>query len=676
MFLLVTGLLLVLAAAAAVRMRRPGEKGVPEITVYLDRENQMYVRAMVAMYKNLSEVAQYSGEEDNYPLVNWNLVDKSALSAEEYRSQLRSELQEGKGPDLVFLDAYSCEDPAEFVEQGYLAGLDGWLESGKSVYTASDFCEGILESGQMDGEQYLIPVSVDLPVLVTTQERLAQAGVTEEELWDIERLFEVAAAYQEQTGESPFDSCDFLERLEQYIGDEADWSEELRADVEALKAGVSGQNRSEEEDDRRTGEGFAGDGKQAEEGSVEDGRQAEEDFAEDGSDVRGTAKSSLQAGEDSAAGTCLFLTAGIRDYRRMAVQAAMLPEEETVVFLPLRRLDGQMQAVLRQAVAVNRHSSNLEAAYAALNAFFQKRQHNCAVNLPVAKAYDWTGLIEQAVSLVPFGWQETNSLGNNAGWRYAKVTSKLVETSYCGNFPLPETSCGGQVPVSETSCSEHVPVSETSCGEYVPVSETSCSEYVPLLETSCSERSSVSEGECAGTGSEKALSVMVPDDGLGEEGPLYEWIIGAAEEFEAEHGIHVEVCRGETDEWYERLLLMDTAADITVLYRTVVWLGYEDTAEHVLDYRPLLDESGLSGLAWKEGALEAGEQSALMHIPYLEETTLVSGFIVSAKTELPEEALEFIRLCLSRDEYEKMAARIGEEPVLMREAGEKSDSLP
>lgn len=643
MFLLVTGLLLVLAAAAAVRMRRPGEKGVPEITVYLDRENQMYVRAMVAMYKNLSEVAQYSGEEDNYPLVNWNLVDKSALSAEEYRSQLRSELQEGKGPDLVFLDAYSCEDPAEFVEQGSLAGLDGWLESGKSVYTASDFCEGILESGQVDGEQYLIPVSVDLPVLVTTQERLAQAGVTEEELWDTERLFEVAAAYQEQTGESPFDSCDFLERLEQYIGDEADWSGELRADVEVLREGASGQKGSEEEDDRQTEEGFAGDGRQAEEGSVEDG-----------SDVRGTAKSSLQAGEDSAAGTCLFLTAGIRDYRRMAVQAAMLPEEEKVVFLPLRRLDGQMQAVLRQAVAVNRHSSNLEAAYAALNAFFQKRQHNCAVNLPVARAYDWTGLIEQAVSLVPFGWQETNSLGNNAGWRYAKVTSKLVETSYCGSFPLPETSCGEQVPVSETPCSEHVPVSETSCGE----------------------RSSVSEGECAGTGSERVLSVMVPDDGLDEEGPLYEWIAGAAEEFETKHGIHVEVCRGETDEWYERLLLMDTAADITVLYRTVVWLGYEDTAEHVLDYRPLLDESGLSGLAWKEGALEAGEQSALMHIPYLEETTLVSGFIVSARTELPEEALEFIRLCLSRDEYEKMAARIGEEPVLTREAGEKSDSLP
>lgn len=623
MFLLVIGLLLVLAAAAAVRMRRPGEKGVPEITVYLDRENQMYVRAMVAMYKNLSEVAQYSGEEDNYPLVNWNLVDKSALSAEEYRNQLRSELQEGKGPDLVFLDAYSCEDPAEFMEQGSLAGLDGWLESGKSVYTASDFCEGILESGQMDGEQYLIPVSVDLPVLVTTQERLTQVGVTEEELWDTERLFEVAAAYQEQTGESPFDSCDFLERLEQYIGDEADWSEELRADVDALKAEVSGQNRSgeEEEDGRQTEEGFAGDGRQAEEGSVENGRQAEEDFAGDGSDVRGTTKSSLQAGEDSTAGKYLFLTAGIRDYRRMAVQAAMLPEEETVVFLPLRRLDGQMQAVLRQAVAVNRHSSNLEAAYAALNAFFQKRQHNCAVNLPVAKAYDWTGLIEQAVSLVPFGWQETNSLGNNAGWRYAKVTSKLVETSYCGSFPLPD-------------------------------------------------------GECAGTGSEKVLSVMVPDDGLGEEGPLYEWIAGAAEEFEAEHGIHVEVCRGETDEWYERLLLMDTAADITMLYRTVVWLGYEDTAEHVLDYRPLLDESGLSGLAWKEGALEAGEQSALMHIPYLEETTLVSGFIVSAKTELPEEALEFIRLCMSRDEYEKMAARIGEEPVLTREAGEKSDSLP
>lgn len=565
-WILVLLLAMVLAGAAGItayiRNQGVGESEIPEITIYLDHENQMLVRAMVAMYQNLSEVAQYSGEDDKYPLINWRMVDKSALSAEEYRAELLEELEDGKGPDLVFMDAYSCENPADFMEAGYLSGLNAWLESDSSVFEASHFLPGMSEAGELAGEQYFIPLSVDVPVLLTTRERLEKAGISEEELCDAEAVFAAAAAYQQQTGGMAFDSGAFLEELPRYIGSEEEWSAQLLSIVRELK-------------ERDLGESDA-----------------------------------VEAAKAFAAGEYLFLTAGIDDYRCMAAQVSMLPEGEEILLVPLCRTDGSLQAVIRQAVAVNHNSPNQAAAQAALNAFCQKLTDNCAANLPALSFSNWNNLLSEVIRVVNIPGQRTNAFDGNLSWRYTKIVKKFMESVICQPFALPEDNLPG------------------------------------------------------GADSEKQLTVMVPDFGWNEDGLLYRWIATAARAYEAERGIHVEICEGETMWEYEKLLLMDTAADITVLYKTLVWLGYEDTVGHVLDYRSLSDDGGISELPWKESVQKAAGQSALPGIPYIEEKNLVSSFIVSARTGLLQEALEFITFCLNSDAYGEMLKCSGEVSVL------------
>lgn len=553
---------IVVGITVGVRNTENTKGEIPEITIYLDHENQIYVRAMVAMYKNLSDVAQYSGESDQYPLINWNLVDKSTLSAEEYRSCLLRELESGKGPDLIFLDSYSCENPADFMAAGYLSGLNSWLEGGRSVFEVSDFLPGMLDAGALEGEQYFIPVSVDVPVLLTTRERLERTGFSEEEIKDAEAVFAAAAAYQRQSGNAAFDSGDFLDELSRYIGDQEGWSEQLRSDVRELGTGQSGE------------------------------------------------KDKVTAAKAFADGKYLFLTAGIDDYRCMAAQASMLPEDEEIMFIPLYRTGGGLQAVIRQAVAVNHNSPNQAAAQAALNAFCQEYVNNCTANLPVAGFFAWNDLLSDVVSTVNIPGQRKDAFNGNVGWKYAKIIKKLVDSVSCQPYPMPEKDRG--------------------------------------------------EG-CDG---KKLLTVMLPEDGWNEAGVLYQWIAAAAEAYETETGIHVEICEGSTSWWYEKLLLKDTAADITVLHKALIWLTYEDTVGHVLDYHNLTDDGGISQLPWKAGVIKTGKQSALPGIPYMEEKGLVSSFVVSAWTELPQEAMEFITFCLGSEAYDGMLERIGGKSVL------------
>lgn len=563
-------LLLLLAASSAVgaaaavlagRSRRAVDSS-DEITIYLDHTNEVYVRMMVALYDNLSQVAQYSGETDKYPEISWNLVDKSGLTAEDYRAELLSELETGEGPDLIFLDEYSCESPEFLMKNGYFAELDPWLDSGMCVWQESDFLTGTMEAGQMDGSQYIIPVSVDIPVLCSTREQLERAGIWVEDLNGTGAILTAAAAYYQQTGNFPFTSGSFLKNLELYIGEKEGWSRELESSMDIL-LGVSKEDKG------------------------------------------------IYAGaEEFLGGEVLFLTRGVDDYRGMAVQLGFLPEDEELLFLPLTRTDGNMQAVIRQAVAVNKNSGNRSGAYAALNAFYQENIMNYSAGLPViVKGTLWSGLFEEG-----FSWfteskermQGVHDLTQSNNWQYQRMTKKLVKTAVYPVFSLPE-------------------------------------------------------GDGTGNSSGRVMSVMLPDLGLREESALYQWIAAAAKRLEDEAGIHVELgfCSSE------KLLLADRASDVTVFYFYMpYYLKRSDFEAHVFDYRKLLPDSLLSELDWKDGILERAEEAPVMGIPFTQDQTWLNSFVISAETEFPEEVMQLIAYCLTSEAYGELLEKYGEESVL------------
>ncbi|MDO4297625.1 MAG: ABC transporter substrate-binding protein [Lachnospiraceae bacterium] len=586
-------LIIVIAAGAIAVSQITEKKSVGEsneITVYLDRSNQVYVRMMVAMYDNLSQIAQYSGEEDQYPQISWNLVDKSNLSAEDYREELLQELEAGSGPDLVFLDAYSCESPEALMEEGYFEDLDSWMDSGKCVYQKEHFIEGTLEAGQMDGKQYLIPVSVNIPVFCTTQEQLERAGVSEENLESTEAIFAAAAQYQSRTGNFPFDSDGFLEDLELYIGDRAEWSEALKSCVGQLS--FTKNDSLGEDGELLTME-------------IENQKQADRI-----ADIKKRTDAFLE-------GDVLFLTEGLEDYRDVILQLTMLPEEESLLFVPLLRADGRAQAVIHQAIAVNRNTADRTKALAAMNAFSQEEfSLSCCENLPASthRGVNWTELIFG--SDVELCWNpetdwEPRHLSSSDSWQYIKMTQNLVETACYPAYGIPQNS-----------------------------------------------RTESARG--------KMMTVMVPDTGFGKEGIFYRWLAAAAEEFEAKTGICVELILCEEQYMvFSKLLLADQAADITVYYEYMDFYTESDEFEgHVLDFEELFEKSPLAELKWKPGVLENGMQSQIRNVPYLSEQGRIDGFVISAQTEFSKEALEFITVCMERKEYGELLELYGLESVL------------
>lgn len=411
-------ILLLLCCLAAARLFPDGgrQENGTEITIYLDPSNEMYVRNMIAAYDHYSRVARNTGETDQYPEITWKLVDKSGLSAGAYRSQLISELESGGGPDLVFLDAYSCENPLALVQAQYFIDLNAFLDGEASQYNPARFLPGTLEAGQWEGGQYLLPVSMEVPVLCTTRERLKEAGFSPEELTGTESILAAAANYGEKTGKSPFSSWDFLEDLDIWIGAPETWTDSVKRSVEILRSTAKQRTGKEESLIRRTASFCAGD--------------------------------------------CLFLTEGMEDRFSLKTQLMLLPEEEEVVFLPLNRLDGKIQGRITQSLAVNQNTSNPKLSLAALNAFSEELA-GLAEDLPTGAGKNWNTIL----TLVKDGTCEyvnnhRESLGSHlsshTAWNYLKATKQAVETAVYGSYKLPgdegdkEQGSSGILPEEET----------------------------------------------------------------------------------------------------------------------------------------------------------------------------------------------------------------------------------
>lgn len=102
-------------------------------------------------------------------------------------------------PDLVTLDTGLA---VPFARDGLLQPLDELLD-GPNGLPREQFAPGMLEAGQVDGVQYLIPFAVSVPVLYYNPAMLAEAGVAAPpETWD--ELFETTRAVRAHFGEGAF----------------------------------------------------------------------------------------------------------------------------------------------------------------------------------------------------------------------------------------------------------------------------------------------------------------------------------------------------------------------------------------------------------------------------------------------------------------------------------------
>ena len=116
--------------------------------------------------------------EKLYPEVH---VEWHKLSAEEFEAQIRTEIPAGKGPDLLYANGSTLPDVYKTMSAMLFEDLCPYMVRDEEFRT-EDYIEGIMDGGVLQEKQYLLPVSHSPSLLTTSEELLAEAGVTLDEL--------------------------------------------------------------------------------------------------------------------------------------------------------------------------------------------------------------------------------------------------------------------------------------------------------------------------------------------------------------------------------------------------------------------------------------------------------------------------------------------------------------
>ncbi len=106
-------------------------------------------------------------------------VDVEVVSVDggrpEYTERVMNDLVGGSGPDVLFVENLYSSDIAKIAMYGNLLDLTDVLASDPD-FSEEEYVEGVFEAGQFNGRQYVIPLSFEAPILLSSTEKLEKIG--------------------------------------------------------------------------------------------------------------------------------------------------------------------------------------------------------------------------------------------------------------------------------------------------------------------------------------------------------------------------------------------------------------------------------------------------------------------------------------------------------------------
>ncbi len=103
------------------------------------------------------------------------------VTLKEYADQMRTELMGKKGPDLILFDENTFPNIGKTMASGVFAPLDPFIE-GDEAYQCNSrgekepFNDRILEAGIYKGTRYFMPLSYNMPLVLSTKETMEKYG--------------------------------------------------------------------------------------------------------------------------------------------------------------------------------------------------------------------------------------------------------------------------------------------------------------------------------------------------------------------------------------------------------------------------------------------------------------------------------------------------------------------
>ena len=133
-----------------------------------------------------------------YPGVN---VAVKSLGQDEYLSLIRTEIPAGKGPDLLVSTAKELPDVYKTMVTGIFEDLNPYFSNDGEI-DLSDFNEGVLNGGILRERRYLVPIMYGLNTVLTTEEALAENGISPDELLTFDGFCDACAKFKTNNPDS------------------------------------------------------------------------------------------------------------------------------------------------------------------------------------------------------------------------------------------------------------------------------------------------------------------------------------------------------------------------------------------------------------------------------------------------------------------------------------------
>ena len=119
-------------------------------------------------------VTQYNQQHPDNPITAEKyFADNSSESNDEATQQMLTEVMAGSGPDLIFFDVGNM-DIEKMVRRGVFADLEPYFEADN--FDWSGYNQAVMDSGVWDGHRLVIPLQYSFPMLYTSQTALDETG--------------------------------------------------------------------------------------------------------------------------------------------------------------------------------------------------------------------------------------------------------------------------------------------------------------------------------------------------------------------------------------------------------------------------------------------------------------------------------------------------------------------
>lgn len=128
---------------------------------------------MMAKYLDTA-VTQYNLQHpDNSVTAEKYFADNSGESEQEAIQQMLTEVMAGEGPDLIFFNTNDM-DIEKMVRRGVFADMEPYFEADN--FDWSGYNQAVMDAGVWDGQRLVIPLEYNFPMLYTSQTALDETG--------------------------------------------------------------------------------------------------------------------------------------------------------------------------------------------------------------------------------------------------------------------------------------------------------------------------------------------------------------------------------------------------------------------------------------------------------------------------------------------------------------------